>query len=472
MDFCRTNVEMLAADQHLVALRSRLVETIDDEHDLESWLHPAGEAPSSAMPESLIDEAVQRAIADIHSLIIDSGARLSRDDLERLALGIERVRRCAEAAAVAVAGVVDDQNPFVRDGFRTGKNWIRHRGQLSRAEAFRRIQTARMHRRLPAWAAASEDGTVGVAQSQLMAQIAANPRIPDDTLTEGAGSLLDDAIRLPYPEFEELARRWESLADPIGAAETSERLRATRDARLVPRPGGGWTLTAQFDDITGEEFNNILNHFTGAETELDLAEALERRDDSGALPHLRRTEAQRRADALANIGAAAAACPPDGVRPVPVLNFLTDLDTAQAAFNEVPIAPSRYRDIVCRTNTGRALDPYEVVKLIYWAEVRRAIIDDLGVVIDLGRRRRCFTGAAREAALLTSLGCDWPGCEVPPSRCQVDHVQSWANLGATNQNNAGCDCGWHNRLKEQGYRVQRDTSGTWHFFHPDGHEII
>ena len=141
--------------------------------------------------------------------------------------------------------------------------------------------------------------------------------------------------------------------------------------------------------------------------------------------------------------------------------------TSSPSTNRVAV---RHR--TCRTSTGRALDPYEVVKLIYWAEVRRAIIDDLGVVIDLGRRRRCFTGAAREAAKLTSLECDWPGCDVPPSRCQIDHVQSWASHGQTNQDNAGCDCGWHNRLKEQGYQVHRHTDGTWQFFHPDGHQIL
>ena len=174
---------------------------------------------------------------------------------------------------------------------------------------------------------------------------------------------------------------------------------------------------------------------------------------------------------MLNIGAAAAACPPAAVRPVPVLNILGDVETVQAAFNDVPIASSRYRDVTCHNNTGRPLDPYEVVELIYWAEVRQVIVD-LGVVIDLGRRRRCFTGAAREAAKLASLGCDWPGCDVPPSRCQIDHVQSWAAHGQTNPDNAGCDCGWHNRLKEQGYRVHRDTDGTWQFFHPDGHQIL
>ena len=121
-------------------------------------------------------------------------------------------------------------------------------------------------------------GEVGVAQSQLMAQIAANPRIERrDTAGRYADDLLDDAIRLPYPEFEAHARRWESLADPIGQAEKSERLHAAGRAHLVRKPGGGWTLTAHFDDIGGEEFNNVFDHYTAAETEHDLAEAVEER---------------------------------------------------------------------------------------------------------------------------------------------------------------------------------------------------
>ncbi len=190
-----------------------------------------------------------------------------------------------------------------------------------------------------------------------MAQIAANPRITDETLLEYADDLLEDAIRLSYPEFEALARRWESLADPIGQAEKSERLHATRRAHLVRKPGGGWALNAHFDDIGGEEFNNVLNHFTAAETEHDLARAVEDSDDTSSTLKLRRTEAQRRADALLNMAAAAAACPPAAVRPVPVLNLLGDIETVQAAFNDVPIAPSRYRDVTCRTNTGRCPRP-------------------------------------------------------------------------------------------------------------------
>jgi Domain of unknown function (DUF222) len=453
--------------------RLQLRESVDDDRLLESWLHPSADAaPSDAPPPSLVDDAVDQAVRAIQALTIDGDARLGREAMDLLALGVERVRRCAEAAAVAVAGVVDEQNPFLTDGFRSGKNWIRHRNQLTAGEAFRRIQTARMHARLEQWADAAERGVVGVGQSHLMGQIAANPRIEPDVLAAYADDLLDDAITLPYEQFEAHAKRWEQLADRIGTAAKAERLRAGRHANLVHRRGGGWTLTAHFDDISGEEFNNIFNHYTAAEAEHDIAEAKQRAGDDPSVFDLRRSELQRRADALLNMAAAAAACPPDGVRPVPTLNVLIDDDTAESGFHDDGIDLARYRDVTCRTNTGHALDPYEVIKLAHWAEIRRVVLDSEGVVIDMGRKQRCFTGSARDAALLLALGCDWPGCPAKHDRLQVDHVQSWARDGTTDQRNAGCDCGWHNRLKEQGYRVHRDANGTWHFHHPDGHEIL
>ena len=185
----------------LAELRARLVATFDDEPDLERWLHPAGAAPQTPVPGSLIDEAVGRALTAVQSLIVDSGAQLDRDALERLVLGIEQVRRSAESAAVAVAGVVDASNPFLDDGFRSGKNWLRHHAQLSRAEAFRRIQRARMQRRLPDWNDAADVGDVGIAQSELMGQIAANPRIDQQVLTDTRRRTARRRHRIVIPGF-------------------------------------------------------------------------------------------------------------------------------------------------------------------------------------------------------------------------------------------------------------------------------
>ena len=102
------------------------------------------------------------------------------------------------------------------------------------------------------------------------------------------------------------------------------------------------------------------------------------------------------------------------------------------------------------------------------------IVDADGVIIDLGRRSRVFTGSAREAARLQAAmdldgRCLWPGCG--HHYCQVDHTEPWPDGGRTDLRNAGPLCPRHNRFKTRGYRTWRDAEGVWHTQRPDGTEI-
>jgi hypothetical protein len=104
--------------------------------------------------------------------------------------------------------------------------------------------------------------------------------------------------------------------------------------------------------------------------------------------------------------------------------------------------------------------------------IRRVVFDTAGVVIDLGRRKRLFTGGARDAVFLADRWCIWPGCDLRSGRCQTDHTQPWATSnGPTSPNNGGPACARHNRWKQHGYRTQRDPTGNWHTYRPDGTEI-
>jgi hypothetical protein len=92
-------------------------------------------------------------------------------------------------------------------------------------------------------------------------------------------------------------------------------------------------------------------------------------------------------------------------------------------------------------------------------------------VIDLGRRRRLFTGAAREAFLLHAPRCIWPGCATPAGHCNADHTHDWQHGGPTASTNGAPLCPRHDRWKNGGYRVRRDADGHWHTLRPDGSEI-
>ncbi len=101
--------------------------------------------------------------------------------------------------------------------------------------------------------------------------------------------------------------------------------------------------------------------------------------------------------------------------------------------------------------------------------VRRVIINTKGVVIDLGRKARLFTGSARLAAQLQSPRCIWPGCDTPTSRCEIDHLHDHAKGGPTNPDNGAPLCGFHNRWKQKGFATTRDpATGRWRTYRPDG----
>ncbi len=419
-----------------------------------------------------VEELVRRASAAVDALQMLNPALLSNESLDALAVGTEKVRRQVDAAGVGIAGHVDTAQPFRSDGYFSAKAWMKKRLQLSGPEAYRRVQTARMHDRLPLWAAGAGAGQVGVAQSELIGQLAANPRIDPETLHRGCWELFVDALDLPYKEFEANVRKFERLADVEGAEEQAERNRQNRDADIKRRKNGSWDLSGSFDDIGGVEFAEIFGHYVQAEWDADWAEARERVGDKATMLDLRRTQSQRRADALLAMARAAAACPPWADRPLPLVNYLIDDATYDATLAGVRIDPLRYRDVVCRSRSGHELNASDVVKLSLVGHIRRAVYDAKSVVIDLGRKQRLFKGPSREAVMLLATSCAWAGCDAKAEWCQADHSISWKQHGCTVPRNGGPLCRRHNILKEQGFRVSRDDQGDWHTFHPDGHEIL
>jgi hypothetical protein len=308
-------------------------------------------------------------------------------------------------------------------------------------------------------------------QSNLMAQVVANPRIDPVVLDRDEADLLVDATEQSYAEFERRIRTWESLADAAGDRERAERNHANRDAMIRPRPDGGWDLTASLDGVSGSEFTQIFAHFIEAEWRADWAEAHERLGDGANTNDLRRTEPQRRADALVAMARSAAVAPAGASRPMPTVNILIDEASFASIVAGESIDPVRYRDVVCRTQSGHRLHTGDAVRTALWGWICRAVYDSDGVIIDLGRRSRLFRGSARKAVMLRALECDFPACDMPAEWCDVDHSISWAAHGATVPRNGVPFCHRHNVDKENGFTVVRDDDGDWHYYDPAGNEI-
>ena len=226
----------------------------------------------------------------------------------------------------------------------------------------------------------------------------------------------------------------------------------------------------------GSMLEEIFSRFCQAQFHADWDDGLARWGGAMTPSLLERNDRQRRFDALLAIFTAAAQSGAVGTFEA-LANIVVDEITLEhhlaklAGGHPEPLAPTTVDDRRCETATGHQLDPGDMLAAVLCGHVRRVVLDTAGVVIDMGRRSRLFTGAARDAVLLGDRWCTWPGCDLRSGRCQTDHTQPWAASGPTRPDNGGPACARHNRWKQRGYRTWRDPDGHWHTYRPDGTEI-
>lgn len=430
----------------------------------------------------------------------------------------ERLGRRGHALALAVQDRIDRSGVHKGDGHASAKVMVRHGANLSRAEALRRQRAVRMGRDLPAVAAAHAEGRLGVPQVERIARVHANSRVADELALVDA-EVARAAIVLPFDEFDAALADWERLTDEDGAGDRSAKAAAHRDHRMHRGFDGSWRTEGSSPGVAGQAVYDVWQRQVQREWERDWAEARARLGDAATAADLIRTDAQRRHDAHdacmlrgdlvdddGNPVSVAARTVTDlvvdhvtferavarlfGCDPGPDPRLVTWWDDILAALapqpaptetaGEDPTAPAAEPSAVgglvgfrCGTVDGDPLDPTEVAVATLIGQVRRVVTGADGVVLDMGRTVRCFTGARQLAVRLSHRSCVWTGCDVPSSECQCDHLESFngPRQGRTDPGNGAPACGRHNRMKEQGYDVVRDASGRWHVFRPDGTEI-
>lgn len=424
----------------------------------------------------------------------DAGVMVGR--LEGLATRLHAVQ-------VGVVDLIDQRGLFAEDGHRGAKGLVVAASGVSGAVAARRVQVARTLRWLPAVAAGLAAGRIGVGQVELIARVFANPRVRAELIAVEA-DLATVAELMAFAEFERWLRDWERLADADGAGVRSERGHANRDFRIVVLPDGNVRIDGGCGGVQGTIVREVFDVYVQAEWDADWAEARARLGDAATYDDLARTDRQRRMDAVSAVFADAIAhrnqCGRDG-KPGHqlVIDLVLDAVTAEAtvarlagvdpgadprlaswwsdlaasltddtAGDEQPVRPVGFRS---ETLDGHPLDPREVIVAAMNHHIRRVVIGADGVVVDMGRRSRLFTGARQTAVRISAHSCVWPGCPVPVTHCESDHLIEFngPKRGPTNPINADPLCGHHNRLKTtEGYTITRDRWGRYHLHRPDG----
>ena len=104
---------------------------------------------------------------------------------------------------------------------------------------------------------------------------------------------------------------------------------------------------------------------------------------------------------------------------------------------------------ICELADGTVISPGSVLRLLDAAWVERVVFDGPDRVMNVGVRRRLFSGATRRAVEVRDRQCFEELCDVAAARCQIDHIHPWAEGGLTTEDNGRLACGYHNRRRHR-----------------------
>lgn len=104
----------------------------------------------------------------------------------------------------------------------------------------------------------------------------------------------------------------------------------------------------------------------------------------------------------------------------------------------------------------------QVADLSHDAEWRFTVTDDDGTIVHLGTTRRRPSKPLSRLVESLQPTCAGPGCRMPASQCDFDHLNPWRNLGPTSDRNGGPKCRHDHKLKDHGWAHQRrGRSDIW-----------
>ncbi|MFN8017696.1 MAG: DUF222 domain-containing protein [Acidimicrobiales bacterium] len=446
------------------------------------------------------DPELERLLAEAEAALARVQAHVPAPVDVRDAYGVvrrvERLVRRAGALAVAVASEVDRRRLHVADGHRSARALVEHAANLSSAESGRRMRAVRALRDLPKVAESFADARMGADQVDRIARVHANPRVRKDLIGIDA-HLAVAAERLEFDELHQHLTAWEQLTDEDGAADRAARHHEQRAFSTHQGIDGSWDLRGRCGSLQGATFFDVLDHYVAAEREADWAEARARLGDLATVDDLARTEPQRRMDALERMSLDAADAVAHGTGHRITTNIVVDQQTLErhlrrAAGDEPgpdPRAADYWSDLArwsdpttgelgetgrghrSTTLDGRPIAPAEALAAALVGHVRRVVLGSDGVVVDMGRTQRLFTGPRRLAVLLSGLACYWIGCHVQAGDCQADHLLPWDAGGRTSPGNGAPACGKHNRFRNHGWTVHRRADGRLEVRRPDGSRL-
>ncbi len=418
-------------------------------------------------------------------------AEIRQLELDARALDARRLAARAAAELLQTASL---------DGHKSTQAYLRATTNQPAAVALAEVRRARLCRDFAQIGEALLAGRIGVGQIDELVRISRNRRAVSSLDNTQVDMLLGHAEHLSIRGFARTVEHWLQWVDPDGAWRDHTESVEHRSAHVAVVGGEASIAAVGGDVLTAEGLIKIHDHFVEIEFRKDVATRAALYGDHADEYPLPRTDAQRRFDAIAAIFHRAYTATGDTKLPDPVINIICDqrtlhdfmaragivlaggdtldlddltrqqIDAVLAEFARDPTSILTRR---CETTSGHAVPPRLLIQAMLTAHIRRVVLDARSTVIDLGERKRLFTGNARIAATLLEQSCTHPGCEIPADRSQIDHNQPHTDGGRTDQDNATPMCGPHNRFKHRNrWRTRRSDNGRIYTIRSDGTLVL
>jgi hypothetical protein len=334
-----------------------------------------------------------------------------------------------DAAATRSTATFDASGEWKESGARSLSSLLAGVCNLPITETRRQISYGRALRHMPLVEEAWVAGDISAAHVGVLAGACSEAR--RTTFTRDEKMLLDDAKYMRFRDFWRAVRYWEQLADPDGVEDEADDEHSQRELYFSASFRGTWLGKMRFDPISGTIVNNELKRLEQQLFEADWAEARSRLGDRATAADLRRTPAQRRADALVQMAIRSRIAPADGRPPEPLFSVFVGYET--------------FTGRICQLANGAVVTPGSVVPWLPQSWMERVVFDGPSRIIDIGVKRRLFTGATRRAVQLRDRQCFNEFCDLPAEDCQIDHIVPYAAGGETTQANGRPACAFHNR---------------------------
>ena len=362
----------------------------------------------------------------------DSYSYSDPDSVERLEKGLGRLH-CITSQAVAG---FDASGEWAVEGAQSAAAWLSTRCHLPLSEARGQLRRGRALPQLPQCAQAFSEGSIGVAQVDVLVKAAKEGgRVDPGAFPRDEAVLVEAAKELKFAAFSAAVAYWTQLADPDGAEESEMEKTARRDVYVSQSIGGMWLGKMTFDPIGGSIYSGELSRLEVEMFDADWAEAKARLGRDPHLDELARTPAQRRADAAVEMAVRSQAMPDNARRPEPLFSVLVDFPTLAGR--------------VCELANGGIVSPGSLVPWLDQAWFERVVYAP-GKRVECSITARFFTGATRRSIEVRDRQCTHPYCEAPAERCEIDHIIPYAQGGETTQENGRVYCAFHNRLRNVG----------------------